>query len=244
MNSGEFGHITFGVTEIEYRIRRSSRRHKTVEVILDPAEGLLVAAPVTTSAEAIQAIVRKRAPWILQRASDGQLQARRKQFVSGETLPYLGRQARLFVEHADVGRVRIQFEHWRFNVTVPAILVGEDRRGAIEAAMQGWYREQAKRLLPPRLARWSRRTGLVPRALLIRDQRQRWGSCSADGTLRFNWRSVMLAPALIDYVLVHELTHLKIRNHSAEFWRDVTSVMPDCGVRRSRLRDIGHELAF
>ena len=78
--------------------------------------------------------------------------------------------------------------------------------------------------------------------VLIRDQRQRWGSCAPDGTLRFNWRVMMLEPALVDYVIVHELAHLGVRNHSDNYWKLVNRVMPDAQERRQKLREVGRTL--
>ena len=106
-----------------------------------------------------------------------------------------------------------------------------------------WYRARAGERVPACVARWHPRLGRGPAPrVLIRDQRQRWGSCAPDGTLRFNWRAVMLEPALIDYIVVHELAHLAVRSHSPEFWRIVTGAMPDAQHRRRRLREAGRSL--
>ena len=78
--------------------------------------------------------------------------------------------------------------------------------------------------------------------MLTRDQRQRWGSCAPDGTLRFNWRTVMLPPMLTEYVVVHELAHLTVKSHSTEFWGLVSKAMPDAQRRRRRLREVGQTL--
>jgi predicted metal-dependent hydrolase len=86
--------------------------------------------------------------------------------------------------------------------------------------------------------------GCATPRVLTRDQRQRWGSCGPDGTLRFNWRIVMAEPTLIDYVVVHELLHIQIRNHSQEFWSAVAAVMPDYRVCRTRLREMGPYLTL
>ena len=80
--------------------------------------------------------------------------------------------------------------------------------------------------------------------VLIRDQRQRWGSCAPDGTLRFNWRVVMLEPPLAEYVVVHELAHLKVGSHSSEYWALVSSLLPDAQRRRRWLREAGRILPF
>ena len=90
---------------------------------------------------------------------------------------------------------------------------------------------------------WRKRIGLSETPeVLIRDQRQRWGSCAPNSTLRFNWRVVMLAPALSEYVVVHELAHLRVSSHSTQYWDLVSSLLPDAQQRRQRLRETGRLL--
>lgn len=229
----------FGNTTIEYEIRRSERRKKTVQITVD-GNGVQVAAPCTTPDDDVQAIVRKRAPWILRHMSRRTLQATPKRFVSGETLPYLGRNVRLVVDSAVVRSPEVRFDHWRFRVTVPSRLAGDERRAAIRRGVIGWYRARAEDRLRSRVAYWCPHLGhREPPRVLIRDQRHRWGSCAPDGTLRFNWRLVMAPPALIDYVVVHELAHLTVAGHSQRFWDLVGRVMPDYKGRRARLADAG-----
>jgi predicted metal-dependent hydrolase len=240
----ERGAVRYGMTTIEYTVTRSRRRKKTVEITLDHSAGVLVAAPEGTSTDEIRQIVLRRAGWIVLRAAEQVLQPRRKQFVSGESLPYLGREARLTVEHKSSRRVTVMFEHWGFRIVVPTGLDGEARRAAIEAAFLDWYRAQALRRIAVRTEHWARVAGWRPTDMLIRDQRQRWGSCSPDGTLRFNWRIVMAPPSLIDYVVLHELVHLRIRKHTAAFWAEVGRLMPDYGIRRMQLREIGPRLSM
>jgi predicted metal-dependent hydrolase len=81
--------------------------------------------------------------------------------------------------------------------------------------------------------------GVTPTAVLVRNQQRRWASCASDGTLRFNWRALMVAPALLDYVVAHELAHLRVRNHNAEYWALVAQAIPDYRLRRQQLRETG-----
>ena len=234
--------VRFGGATIEYEVRRSERRKKTVQVTVDGG-GVQVAAPVTTPESELRAIVRKRAAWILSHASEEMLEAAPKRFVSGETLPYLGRNVRLVVETADVRSPEVRFDHWRFRVTVPNTLDGSDRSESIRRAVVGWYRGRASERLPDVVERWWPRLGRGEKSrILVRDQRQRWGSCAPDGTLRFNWRAMMLKPALIEYVVVHELAHLTHRNHSTDFWGVLSKAMPDAQQRRKSLREEGRAL--
>ena len=326
--------VRFGATTIEYEVRRSPRRHKTVQITVDGG-GVEVIAPSATPGPEVRAIVAKRAAWILARLAEAGGAAGSagtvsspvptpRRFVSGETLPYLGRNVRLIVEPAAAGTrsPEVRFDHWRFHIAVPPGLnddfnavtgggvsgggpgrvrasgggpggvgvsgdsagdvggggagggpggvgvsgsdaggvaggvgvggdaggvggagEGDERRERIRRAVVKWYRARASERVPACVARWHPRLGRGPAPrVLIRDQRQRWGSCAPDGTLRFTWRAVMLEPALIDYIVVHELAHLTVRSHSPEFWRIVTAAMPDAQHRRRRLREAGRSL--
>ena len=259
--------VRFGATTIEYEVRRSPRRHKTVQITVDGG-GVEVIAPSATPGPEVRAIVAKRAAWILARLAEAGGAAGAaggsvwspvptpRRFVSGETLPYLGRNVRLIVEPAaaEARSPEVRFDHWRFRIAVPPGLddfgggvsgdgAGGERREQIRRAVVAWYRARAGERVPACVARWHPRLGRGPTPrVLIRDQRQRWGSCAPDGTLRFNWRAVMLEPALIDYIVVHELAHLAVRSHSPEFWRIVTAAMPDAQHRRRRLREAGRSL--
>lgn len=240
----ETGSIRFGDTSIDYTVIRSRRRKKTIEITLDHQDGVLVAAPIDAPPQQVAEMVRKRAGWIIRKAGESILHPLRKELVSGESMPYLGRQARLLVEPADVKRVKVAFSHWSFRVTLPYGLVGEERRSAITQALEKWYKARAADRLTDRIGRWAPEVGCQPRKVLIRNQRQRWGSCSPDRTLRFNWRVIQVEPGLIDYVVVHELAHCLVRNHSASFWDEVSRVLPDYRIRRQHLKGAGGQVVL
>ena len=234
--------IRFGNTTIDYQVRRSKRRKKTIQIILSDS-GVRVLAPMTTPDSELQAIVRKRAPWILKHFSQSTLDAEPMRFVSGEKLPYLGRNLRLHIDTDNVLMPSVRLDHWRFRVAVPESLDGEDRHRSIREAAMQWYQERATERLAETVERWWPRLGCGEKSrVLIRDQRRIWGSCAPDGTLRFNWRAVMLKPALIEYLVVHELAHLTHRNHSKDFWGLVSEVMPDAQQLRKTLREEGRRL--
>ncbi|MCZ2111342.1 MAG: M48 family metallopeptidase [Dehalococcoidia bacterium] len=172
---------------------------------------MIVAAPASAPAGTIAEIVLRRARWILARL-ERDVGTRERLFVSGETLPYLGREVRMEVTHREIDSVRLKFRHWSFELEVPTSLVGESRQAAIRSAFVRWYRRRASDAVRSSVERWSRLMSLTPAGVAIRDQRRRWGSCAADGTLRFNWRIIMAEPALLEYVVVHEIVHLVHRN--------------------------------
>ena len=230
--------VRFGETTIEYRVRRSARRRKTVEIRVDGG-GVCVAAPTTTPVSELRDMVRRRAAWILDQILNQEVRANtRPLFVSGEKLPYLGRSVRMIVRSGNAPTPTVRFDHWRFMVSAPGDLVGDERFDRIRDAFIEWYRDRAAERLGAGVERWWPKLGRGERQrILIRNQRRSWGSCAADGTLRFNWRLVMLHPALIEYIVVHELAHLTVRNHSADFWRLVEEVLPDVQLRRRQLRE-------
>lgn len=234
--------IRFGDTTIDYRIRRSERRKKTVQITVD-GSGVEVAAPTTIPSDELRGIVRKRAAWIVTHSAGEIIEAVPKRFVSGETLPYLGRNVKMVVEPSATRSPEVRFDHWSFRIAVPKDLNGNERSDKIRRAVVAWYRRRAADRLPATVERWWPQLGdgASPR-VLIRDQRQRWGSCAPDGTLRFNWRAMMLRPALIEYIVVHELAHLTHKNHSRDFWALVAEAIPDAQHRRQRLREAGGTL--
>ena len=227
---------------ISYTVQRSSSRKKTVQISVSGG-AVVVSAPMRTPNREIQAIVQKRGGWIL-----GKLEADTQQppplgLVSGDALPYLGRELTLLVEEADVRRASAYLDSDRLVVVAPSGLCGEERRESALAALVAWYRAQAAELLADSVSRWLPAMGRIemPR-VLVREQKTRWGSCSADGTLRFSWRLAMVERELIDSVAVHELAHLEVMNHSPAFWNVVLRAMPDAKERRKRLAEAGRRL--
>lgn len=227
---------------IEYEVRRSKRRRKTVE--MSAVDGVLrVAAPSTLSDAELQKIVRKHGKRIIDKAANAAPAPDPLSFVSGEALPYLGRTIPMNVDTADVRSPEVRFGCSGFHITVPPDLSNPARSERIRAAVVQWYYERADKHLRDSVERWWPQLGTAVKSrLLIRDQRRRWGSCGADGTLRFNWRTVMLEPPLIEYIVVHELAHLTVRNHSSDFWDVVSRAVPDVQLRRKRLREVERTL--
>ena len=234
--------VRFGDSIIEYEIRRSDRRKRTVQISVE-GRGVLVAAPSKTTKAELREIVLKRAPWILRHTSTSATETPPLLFLSGESLPYLGGDIHLLIETADVPSPVAWLDHERLRVATPEDLEGEERSEQVLEAVIAWYHARAAECFSEGVDRWWPRLGRGDRPrMYIRNQRRRWGSCAADGTLRFNWRTVMLDLSLLDYVVVHELAHLTFMNHSADFWGLVSSVMPDVKERRRRLREVAGTL--
>lgn len=227
---------------IEYTVRRSRRRKKTVQISVSGGK-VEVAAPLRTPNREIQAIVQKRSGWILDKLTADAQAPPPLRLVTGDTLPYLGRELPLVIEQTDARKPSVLLDGARLLVGVPAGLPQDERREAVRTALVVWYRAQAAQLLTDSVSRWLSTMGRteMPR-VLVREQKTRWGSCSADGTLRFSWRLAMVEQELIDSVAVHELAHLEVMNHSPAFWDVVLRAMPDARERRKRLSEAGRRL--
>lgn len=235
------GQIRVDGTTIQYDIRRSPRRRKTIQLTVD-RDGVRIAAPATTSDRKIRSMVREKADWI--RKHQAALRdAPEQRFADGEVIMYLGREFPMTLEPTPARRITLRFGGSRFHVTFPDDLADPERQERIRLVFIDWYRHRASEYLPMTVDRWWPQLGRAgTQKVLIRNQRRRWGSCAADGTLRFNWRMMLLEPSLIDYIVVHELAHLTHMNHSPDFWNLVCRTMPDALDRRKRLRELSRTL--
>lgn len=238
--------IRFGRTRLEFGIRRSPRR-RTVSVVVDPEDGVLLTAPESVPIQKLNAVVEKKATWILERLRwVEQLEERLppREYVSGETFLYLGRHYRLKVlrprKLAEVKLVRGLLE-----VGPERSRLATQRPLAIRRALEAWYRERASDRISERVAVWMSELGVSEVGeVLLRAQQKRWASCDAAGNLRFNWRIVQAPMRLLDYVVAHELTHLIHADHTRTFWRKLGSVMADYEQRREQLRLMGPRLEW
>ncbi len=239
----ERSEIQFGMTRIPFLIRRSSKR-ATVALTIDD-EKLVVTAPADTTIDRLNAVVRHKAPWVVQRIRDAAElppPVSEREFVTGETVRYLGRQHRLKVVEADDDWPRIK-GGW-YHVPVAPGLDEHQQRVEVRRRLLGSLKEHADLYLPDRLAEVCRRLRIDKPSIIVREQRRRWGSCDPTGTLRINWRIVQAPIPLIEYVLVHELAHIEHRDHGPAFWSQVGSWLPDYEERRRRLRLLGPSLEW
>ena len=185
----------------------------------------------------IHAFVASRRGWIeSKRALLAQAATRRLVLADGVPLPYLDDTLILRVR-APAGRTVCSRRGDELHVRLAAAT-------ALPAAVERWYRQAAAAHAGARLAELAERVGRQPERLVIRAQRSRWGSCSSRGIVNLNWRLMQMPAAVFDYVLVHELCHLLVPNHSPRFWREVVRVLPDFAAQRAALHRLGRQLAF
>jgi predicted metal-dependent hydrolase len=244
-SAGESSKVQFGRTLLEYRIRRSSRR-STVSIAVVPSAGLVVTAPENATTKRLDELVRRKGAWIaqrLKRQAELPPPLSEREFVSGETFKYLGRQYRLRVE---VGaRQRPVRLHGAFLVLTMEREHGpQQRNDRARRALVGWYRGKAKEYLPRRIALWAPRLGLPVPPIVVAEPAKRWGSVAKNGAVRVNWRVLQAPVALVDYVVAHELVHLIHEDHSRAFWATLGRTMPDYEERKARLRAMGPRLVW
>jgi predicted metal-dependent hydrolase len=147
-------------------------------------------------------------------------------FATGGKVQYRGRRLRLVVELADVGAPTIEFRN-AFRVRVPANLDDPDRDRAVERALRSWMKEHVGDDANAFVRCYGAKLGVAPKGVRVKDQRHLWGSCSKDGVINLNWQLVFAPKAVLEYVVVHELCHLRHRDHSPAFWRAVKRVLPE-----------------
>jgi predicted metal-dependent hydrolase len=218
-----------------YRIRESHRR-RTLSLELRADGSVHVAVPRGLRLAEVRRFVESRRAWIdSKRALLSQAVRPRLALETGARLPYLGSELTLIVEQRASARALCRREQ-------DALVVRVAHAQSAQRVIEAWYRREALAHAGERVAHFVRLVGRAPRALTIRAQRTRWGSCSARGSVSLNWRLMQATPAILDYVVVHELCHLLVPNHSARFWAEVGRVLPDYPERRAALRDFGRTL--
>ena len=221
---------------IEFGYRRS-RRRRTIGVEVHPDGSVVVAAPPGVSVSQLRRFVREREQWIAKwrRRFAETPQRIDSAPLAGQRVSYLGDQWTLAVQHSAQESVVLMERRLRVCTADPA-----DPQ-AIAGLLEAWYREQALRVLPERFERgWRRhfRSLPLPR-LTIRKMKTRWGSCNPRGRITLNQELIKMPLGCIDYVVIHELCHLRVPNHSPRFWTQVERLMPDYRRWRERLNRPG-----
>lgn len=244
-----------------YTLHRVAGR-KHVHLVVDDDARLQVRAPWRFSAESAAEVVIENLLWVRDALEEAmRTRVARPALVSGTRLPLLDEELRLELRIAAQMDLLSGADRARVTRRVRDALGTRDgwiaRRGGVlqvvalsltqtapRALVEGWYRREARRRLPERMAPYERLLGVEAKGVSIRAQRTRWGSCSSQGTICLNWRLLLLPAGLCDYVLVHELCHLRHLDHSASFWALVESVFPDYEERERRLESLQGRLAL
>nr|MDO8109627.1 SprT family zinc-dependent metalloprotease [Candidatus Sigynarchaeota archaeon] len=230
-----------------YKLARS--RRKTIGITIRPDCSIIVHAPKRVDQAMIDDVLLKKRAWIEKKLTTFRDRERdhpmKISFSPGDKLLYLGEQRVLDIQFHDLQRSTVFTKDSSINVIINRKLSGAGQmQDEVKKAVTGWYRGQARAYLEARIDQFKATLGVEPARMAIKDQKTRWGSCSSKGNVNFNWRLLLAPPSIIDYVVIHELCHLKLHSHSAKFWTLVGSLVPDFKARRKWLKENGHLLSF
>jgi predicted metal-dependent hydrolase len=198
----------------------------------------------------VDAAVREKSDWILKKLQESrqrqtQLESARIEWKDGTCLPFRGEPLQLVLDprHAfsAVGaelKTNANALPGEPSMTLHIALAHDAGAQRIRDAVQAWLMRQAKGIFTERLNHFAPLLDVRWRRLSLSNAGTRWGSASADGSIRLNWRLIHLRPSVLDYVVAHELSHLRVMDHSLRFWETVRTVMPDYAELRGQLRDV------
>ena len=245
----------YGDEIIAVSVTKSKR--KSLSIAIQPDGSVKVRAPLALSDAEILAWMKSKTGWIIRKRNEVFHSANRcapKQFVSGEKFLFLGEEYELEVRNSDARAGAVGIVEDKLVVFVKAGISQSKDAGQnnsdrlspqqkeVQKALANWYEKQAKIWIMRRVHFYAPVVNESFHRVTLKNQKKRWGSCSSARNLNFNWRLVMAPLEILDYVVVHELCHLKQMNHSEAFWAEVEKVLPDYKARKKWLDENGNRL--
>ena len=217
---------------LNYQLIRSKKRRKTLSLQIKEGGQIVVYVPHRTPEGEIERFLERHRSWISKKVAEkeGGIRQPERSFLPDEKFFYLGEAYPLEIHEGTERGQALTLSFGKFILS----------RDCIEKARDlfvVWYKKEAKDRLAERVDYYSNRFQLFPKGLKITSAKSRWGSCSRDNRLCVSWRIMMAPLSVIDYILIHELVHIKEKNHSRRFWSTVESILPDYKRHRRWLRD-------
>jgi len=226
----------YGRKTIEFEL--TYRNRKTLAIQIQPPDLITVISPWGLSEETIKEKVSSKGKWIIKKLLDFKdisCIPFKREFVNGESFMYLGRNYSLNINiDKNLLRPKVKISDGMLQILSPT-----KDQDILRVALEKWYKKEAKKIILKRIKFYKTKFSIEPRQVKIKQQKKRWGSCTPKGNLLFNWKIVMAPSSVIDYIIVHEMSHLIHKNHSGKFWKLVESVLPDYKDRRKWLKDYG-----
>lgn len=224
------------------RVRRTGRK-KTISIGVQDGE-VVVLAPRHVPNSEIRDLIDRKSDWIRKTLEIHSNRARSgaRRFVDGEVFPYLGREYPLRVLRGLEPNARLR--GGAIEVHVPPGLTPGRMSRSVRAAFLRWYRVRAEAIITERTAYFAEAMKVRPQRITLKDYKSMWGKCTAAGAITYNWKLVMAPRPIVDYIVVHELAHLRHLNHSPRFWALVEATLPDHRESRDWLRLNGHLLTI
>lgn len=229
------------IPDFSYQIVRSRRRSISIEV---RAAQVVVRAPMAVAERELHGFVREKSAWIVQKIVAQQLHQAsipKRAYVTASELPFMGQTLRLLIEPGASACVA------RVDANLHVYLSRRSRLAEEEQArrlVSVWYQEQALAILTARTHALCVRMGLKCSAVTIKATRSKWGHCTSRGAIQYNWQIILAPLAIVDYLVAHEVCHLRYHDHSPAFWQLVASVCPSYRVDRAWLRQHGAQLVL
>ena len=224
-----------GHASVAYLLVRSRRSSIGLEV---GAQGLTVRAPARATLGNIESVLQDKARWVLSKLGERQQrvdQTPQIEWQQGGTLPYLGGQLQLQLHpHAPRGGELLAIAAGRWVLHLP--LAPDSSAAVVRAVVNAWWLRHARELFTQRLEHFAAPMGVQWRSLRLSNARTRWGSAKTDGSIMLNWRLLHFSAPVLDYVVVHELAHLRVMDHSPRFWAVVQQTCPDYAALRQQLK--------
>lgn len=219
--------------DIEFTLIRSER--KTADIVIERSGDVIVRAPVGVDDERVREVVADRALWVhrsLAEWEDLNSSRRHRPLVQGQGFAYLGRSYRLkFVADSEVP-LRLKNGRWELSEA----FVAREGDAAARKAFRDFYIAKGMQIFTERVRQLTPLVGVEPSEVAVKELGYHWASCGAGGGLNFHWKTLMAPQTVIDYIVVHELCHLRFRDHSDAFWNEVDKVLPRYRERKEWLR--------
>lgn len=201
----------------DIRIVRSRRR--TISLVITKEPALVIRAPHKISISYIEDLIRKKSKWIDRKYAEMERRPKigERKFVDGEEFLYLGRPYVLKISDDISGDAELK----------DCLCISRKNLSRARDVIARWYRKRAREIIGERCRLYSCVAGAFPKSIRVTSAKRRWGSCTPRGSVNFSWRLVMAPIESLDYVVVHELVHLKHLNHGKSFWRKIGEILPD-----------------
>lgn len=228
----------YGTKYIDFNVVFKERKTMSIEV--EPSGEVNVSSPLGVTEDIILDKVKSKANWIVQKQYEVQsinINKINREVVSGESYLYLGRNYSLQIE--DINTKDINVKLFRGKFIISTYTREQDK---IKLALENWYREKTLLRVKERVNYFKQYFNIRPKGIKVKEQKKRWASCTSNNELLFNWRCSMAPANILDYIVLHEMTHMIYKDHSQEFWDRMAAVMPDYEVRKEWLRNNGIKL--
>lgn len=226
--------------EFPYEVKRTSRRKSATVKVEYGAVTVII--PDNLSEQRLQQIVHSKTPWIRKQLHKQAkyTPVKPKNYVSGESFTYLGRNYPLQLVENSIEP--LQLIAGKFVLGIPSGLAKARHSRFVKKALESWYRQRAEHHLLEKTQRLAIKVGVEPKSIAVKTYKSRWGSCSAQGDLSYNWKIIIADHRIVDYVVIHELCHIIHHNHSPAYWQLVGEHMPDYPECREWLKIQGLHL--